>query len=109
MGFACVGLVALAIVTLVKQPRRCSLAETREQLPAIVRSVERGGRVEITRRGEPVAVLLSLEDYQRLTQPRVDLVSALKKFRAEADLDALRADEVFDGTRDRSPGRNVAW
>ncbi len=92
-----------------KQTRTYSVADARAQLASIVHRVERGAPVEITRRGEPVAVLLSLDEYRRLTAPHVDLIDALERFRSTADLDALRIDEVLQGTRDRSPGRSAPW
>lgn len=92
-----------------KKPRSYSVADARNQLASIVHRVERGAPVEITRRGEPVAVLLSLDAYRRLTTPRADLLDALARFRAAANLDDLRLDEALEGTRDRSPGRSAPW
>ena len=92
-----------------KQTKRFSVADARNQLASIVHRVERGAPIEITRRGEPVAVLLSLDEYRRLTTPRSSLVDALAEFRSTADLDALKLDEVLRDTRDRSPGRSAPW
>ncbi len=99
----------MAIVMAMTPSRRHSIADTRNRLTTIVRAVERGAPIEITRRGEAVAVLLSIDEYRRLTAPPVDLVGALKKFRETADLEGLDADEVFARVRDRSPGRAAAW
>lgn len=99
----------MAILIAMKPSPRFSIADARNQLASIVHGVERGHPVEITRRGEPVAVLLSIADYRRLTTPSAGLLDALRTFRAGTDLDALRADEVFGVERDRSPARPVSW
>lgn len=90
-----------------KPAKRYSVAEARNQLAAIVHRVERGATVELTRRGTPVAVMLSLDEYRRLTRPRGDLVDALAAFRATADLEALDLDGALRGARDRSYGRST--
>ena len=88
---------------------RYSIADARNNLPRIVHAVEGGSSVELTRRGRPVAVLISASEYARLKAGRVDLWEALQRFRARHDLKRLRAAEVFTGVRDRSPGRSHAW
>jgi prevent-host-death family protein len=47
--------------------RRYSIAEARHDLAAIVHELEGRDLIELTRRGEPVAVMLSLKEYRRLT------------------------------------------
>ncbi len=88
---------------------RYSIAEARNQLPAIVHEAERGSVAELTRRGKPVAVVLSIADYERLTRARPDFWHALQEFRKRHDLAALDLDAIFEGARDRSPGRTVEW
>jgi len=87
--------------------RRLSIAETRKNLAAVVRSVEDGEVVEVTRRGHPVAVLLSSKDYEGLTRGAGDLWGAIRAFRDSVDPDALHLDDVYRDVRDRSPGRKV--
>ncbi len=48
-------------------PKQYSIAEARNHFTAIVRDVEREAAVELTRRGKPVAVLLSVQEYKRLS------------------------------------------
>ncbi|MEW6280102.1 MAG: type II toxin-antitoxin system Phd/YefM family antitoxin [Candidatus Eremiobacterota bacterium] len=48
--------------------RRYTIAEARDQLARIVHAVESEGPVEFTRRGKPVAVLVSLSDYGRSSE-----------------------------------------
>jgi len=89
--------------------KQYSIAEARNHLPAIVHEAERGKPVRITRRGKPVAVLLSIDAYERLARTRPDFWSALQAFRERRDVSGLDVDEIFAGVRDRSPGRAAAW
>lgn len=54
--------------------KKYSIAEARQQLPAIVHEAERAGAVRITRRGQVVARLISEHEFQRLARrkPRID-------------------------------------
>ena len=90
--------------------RQYSIAEARNHLPALVYEAERGCAVEITRRGRPVAVLLSAGEYERLIAQQVGYWEAVERWRQETDLDGM--DEVVDtilASRDRSPGRDISW
>ncbi len=85
-----------------------SIAEARDNLAAIVHGVEEASAVGLTRRGRPVAVLLSVEEYHRLLRGRKDFWSAYDEFRNGVDLERLGiGPEVFEGVRDPSPGREV--
>lgn len=85
--------------------KQYSIAEARQDLAAIVHEAEEHGPIEFTRRGKPVAVLLALEDYKRLTEKDFDFWDAYQKFRASADFVALDiGPEVFD-VREHSSGR----
>jgi prevent-host-death family protein len=48
--------------------KQFSIAEAKNRLPTIVHSVENGPSVELTRRGKPVAVILSIQEYERLSR-----------------------------------------
>lgn len=87
--------------------RRLSITEIRENLAAVVRSVEKGEVVAVTRRGQSVAVLVSARGYEALTGGPRDLWDAIRAFRESTDLRALRLDDVYRRIRDRSPGRRV--
>ena len=89
--------------------KQYSIAQARDHLPSIVHDAEKGSPVELTRRGKPVAVLLSIADYQRLARGRPDLWQLLQAFRERNDLEAMDVDEIFGDVRDRSPGREVTW
>ncbi len=88
--------------------KKFSIAEAKDRLSKLVHRVERGGVVEITRRGKPVAVLLSTNDYARLQKERPGLWEALERFREQTDPAVLSAEPDFlAGLRDRTPGRQV--
>ena len=90
--------------------RSYSIAEARDHFAAIVRDAERDSAVELTRRGEPVAVLLSIEEYRRLVAGRKNFWDAYSKFRDEVDLRRLGIEpEIFRGLRDVSTGREASW
>ncbi len=87
-----------------------SLAEARDQLTSIVRDVETVAAVELTRRGKPVAVILSIDEYRRLASPIGSFLLALDHFRQETDLTALDlGPEMFADVRDGTPGREPEW
>jgi prevent-host-death family protein len=86
--------------------RRYSIAEARHDLAAIVHELEGRDLIELTRRGEPVAVMLSLREYRRLTVGREEFWDAYLAFRETVDLSSLGIEpEIFE--RDPSPGREV--
>lgn len=90
--------------------RRVSIAEARAKLPGLVRDAEGGTSVEITRRGRPVAVLLSSRAYQRLASGRPPFGTVLDDFlgRMEIRRIGLRRGE-FKALRARDVGREARW
>ncbi|WP_204140844.1 type II toxin-antitoxin system Phd/YefM family antitoxin [Halomicronema sp. CCY15110] len=86
-----------------------SIAQAKDQLTQIIRAAEVGDSVEITRRGEPVAVILSIAEYQKLQPPRPNFGEAVKEFReyTAAERIEIDPDEIFGDIRDRSPGREI--
>jgi antitoxin Phd len=87
-----------------------SIAEARDNFTSVVHEAEKGTKVELTRRGRPVAVLIGVEDFERLAKGSSSFIEAYERFRREFDLTELQIDpvEVFE-TRDSSPGRNFDW
>ncbi|MFZ1641932.1 MAG: type II toxin-antitoxin system Phd/YefM family antitoxin [Candidatus Contendobacter sp.] len=91
-----------------------SIAEARNQLPALIHQAETGQPVTISRRGKPVAVVLSVAEYERLVtgmQPIMpdgwtQLLEIRRKL-AETDAFADWSDEAIRSWRDPSPGRAV--
>jgi prevent-host-death family protein len=87
--------------------KQITISEAKNKLPAIVHSVEKGPSVKLTRRGRPVAVLLSIKEYEALRQKRVGFWDALKVFRKENE-DVVISDSDFEKVRDRCAGREVS-
>ena len=89
--------------------KQYSIVEARNSLPSLVRAAESGKAVELTRRGEPVAVLIGRRQYERLTMKHRRFSEAYEDFTREIDLDELAIDphELFAGARDQSHGRQV--
>lgn len=81
-----------------------SVAEARANLPKILDAVEDGYQVKLTRRGKPVAVLLSVQEYERLTGGYCDFSAAYEAHRLEYS-GLERAD--LAGLREYSEGRRV--
>jgi antitoxin Phd len=88
--------------------KRYSIAKARDRLARLVHDAEKGIAVELTRRGKPVAVLVSMSDYRRSVAGKPSFWEALEMFRSEVDLKKLGV-EPGDFPRDRSPGRKVTW
>ena len=86
-----------------------SIAEARSSLPSLVRAAESGKAVELTRRGELVAVLIGRRQYERLTLKYRGFSEAYEDFTREVDLEelAINPDELFSGVRDDIHGREV--
>jgi prevent-host-death family protein len=63
-----------------------SIAEAKTQLTRLIQQAERGEAVHITRRGKPVAVLLSEDEYRGLCRPgaqaddRHTAIAAMREF-----------------------------
>ena len=89
--------------------RKYSIAEARNGLPKLVHAVEAGAPVELTRRGQSVAVLVSIDEFKRLSGKKPDLWSEIEKFRAETNLEELDAEGFLEGIRDPSPGREPSF
>ena len=83
-----------------------TISEAKNRLPSIVHSVERGPSVKLTRRGRPVAILLSIKEYEKLVRKNVGFWNALMDFRKQAGELGI-SDSDFEGLRDRSSGRTV--
>ena len=86
-----------------------SIEQVQTQLNDIIQTVEHGEAVEITRQGQQVAILLSVDEYNNLKKDQPGFGTALKKFRQEMIAEGIDIDpdEVFKDVRDKSPGREV--
>ena len=94
-----------------EETHRRSVAEARRNLPRLIRAAEDGRTVEITRRGEPVAVLVSSRRFAQLGPKRPGFMEACRAFVRKTDIAELDLDpdKIFAGARDRSPGRDFQW
>jgi len=99
-------------------PKQYSIAKARDHFTSLVRIVERGSAVELTRRGKPVAVMLSIQEYKRLSTGQASFWEAYSSFwetyssfwetystfREQVNLEELGIEpDTFAGLRDRSP------
>jgi prevent-host-death family protein len=89
--------------------KQYSIAQARDNLAAIVHELEVSSTIEITRRGQAVAVLISKQEYDRLQARMIGFWDAYKAFASEVDLAKLdiAPSEIFGGLRDRVSGRSV--
>jgi prevent-host-death family protein len=88
--------------------KRYSIAEARQNLASIVHELESQPIIELTRRGAPVAVLLSYHTYNDLVNKQPGFWELYSAFRASIDPSVLDGnDDPFANVRDTSPGREV--
>jgi antitoxin Phd len=79
---------------------RWQLQEAKARFSELVKSAATEGPQEITVRGEPAAVVLSADDFARLTREKPGFVEFMRK-------SPLRGVDL-EIARDRSPAREVA-
>jgi prevent-host-death family protein len=86
-----------------------SIAEARSSLPRLVREAESGKSIDLTRRGQPVAVLIGRQQYMRLTSTHRRFSEAYGAFTRDINLKELAIDlqEVFAEARDETRGRDI--
>lgn len=90
--------------------KRYSIAEARAHLPSIVDEVEVGKPVELTRRGKPVAVVLSLGQYHLMSTSRANFSDAYREFCGRFDLKEVGLDGGYVNTlRAGGAGRKVQF
>ncbi len=88
--------------------KRYSIAEARHDLAAIVKELEQQPAIQITRRGQPVAVLVSTREYERLSSSRTGFWEAYESFREQVDLVKHGLEPGFlEGLRQVDTGREV--
>ena len=86
-----------------------SIAQARSNLPQLVREAESGEPIELTRRGESVAVLIGRRQYERLIGRSQRFSEAWDEFTRDGELSelAIDPDQIFSGARDTSRERNI--
>lgn len=90
-----------------------SIAEAKNQFTRLVHQAERGETVHITRRGRPVAVLLSEAEYERLSRrgSRATFWDAIREMRADPGFEPidLQPEEVASWRDRTAEGREFEW
>lgn len=88
-----------------------SITEAKNHFTELVREVENDSPIQLTRRGKPVAVLLSTREYERLQKGKIDFWTAYLAFRERVEREGIEldVDEIYADVRDRSLGREVDW
>lgn len=91
--------------------KRYSVIEAQESFPEVLRDAEEGGKVELLQKGNPVAILLSVQEFERLSERRPTFWEAYQEFRRDFDpeQDGIDPDEIFGDLRDPSAGRDLPW
>ena len=87
--------------------KRYSITEARQNLAAIVHELDIQPEIELTRRGAPVAMLLSLDAYRQLQGKPPSFWELYTAYREMFDpVGSDNEPDAFDGVRDASPGRD---
>jgi prevent-host-death family protein len=87
-----------------------TISEAKNRLSALVHSLGKGPIVKLTRHGRPVAVLISIQEYERLVQKKEGFWAALTDFRRQANVQQFEiSDKDFEDLRDDSCGRVFEW
>ena len=85
-----------------------SVAEARAHLPDILDDVEAGKDVQLTRRGRPVALLLSPQRYEALRGEHAHFGDTYRAFLSRHSPKEVGLEpELFDSLRARDSGRRV--
>jgi len=88
---------------------RYSIAEARAHLPRIVDQAEAGDEVELTRRGRPVAVLVSRQRFDRLQGKGSHFGETYRKFLEKYSVKEIGLEDDFSvSMREKSTGRKVS-
>lgn len=89
--------------------KRYSIAEVRNRLSEVVHQAETGEKITLTRRGRPVAVLVSQQEFARLRGELKGFWEAYQAFRKEIGSPSrlgIRS-AAFRNLRDKTRGREV--
>jgi prevent-host-death family protein len=91
--------------------KQVSIADARDGFAQIIHEVEEGKRVEVTRRGRPVAVILAAAQYEQLAAGKRGFAEAARQWREtyRAEQLDIDPDEIWGDVRGRSAGREFSW
>jgi prevent-host-death family protein len=91
-----------------RMPRHYSIAEARSHLSTIVDQAQAGQEIELTRRGKPVAVVVSVSEFARLRAERPRFTDTYERFLAVHVLREVGVDSgYFTASRDLDAGRSI--
>ncbi|MCC7221849.1 MAG: hypothetical protein IT490_14105 [Candidatus Contendobacter sp.] len=89
--------------------KQCAIIEARHSLGRMIKTLQPGERITLTHRGETVAIVLTPDEYARLTgEQRRPWRTVVEQFRQHGDFAELD-DKEIDSWRDRSPPREEVW
>ena len=89
--------------------KQCAIIEARHSLGRMIKTLQPGERITLTHRGETVAIVLTPDEYARLTgEQRRPWRTVVEQFRQYGDFVELD-DKEIDSWRDRSPPREEVW
>jgi prevent-host-death family protein len=84
-----------------------SIAQVRNQFATLVREVQaKNKQIQVTHRGEPVAVILSVDEYERLLthQSKSDFWQAYLEYKEHwQDVPMDIEGNIWEGLRDQTP------
>jgi prevent-host-death family protein len=87
-----------------------SVADACNHFAEIVHDLKHVSQIEVTRRGRPVAILISVEEFEKSRSGNLDFADAYGAFRSTVDLTQAGIEpEIFEGLRDASPGGEMSW
>ena len=85
--------------------KKYSVAAARAALPRILDEVESGNEIELTRRGKPVAVVVSVGEFERISAGRRDFGKAYAAYRSRHEgVDRVAVENL----RNTEGGRKVS-
>jgi len=97
------------VIYIYNMSKRYSIAEARSNLPAIVEQAEAGLEIELTRRGKPVAIVVSPRELERRRSDDVRFSYAYEKFLKKYSLEEIGINvDFFQPARTKAKGREVS-
>lgn len=86
--------------------KQLSIAKARNGFPTLVKDAENGSPIELTRRGQPVVVVISIEEYKRLKAKTPSFWESYQTFRKQNPQILIETNDL-ENLRDKSFGREV--
>jgi prevent-host-death family protein len=86
-----------------------TIAEAKNNLSQLIYQLESDEPIHLTRHGKPVAVMLSEENYQKLTRKDNSLYQAIQQWRTQLKGDSALTESELKNLRMASQGREFSW